>query len=38
MPYLAVHAWQINHIKDGLRQSDPDAFATDAEVAAAYYR
>jgi predicted transcriptional regulator len=36
--YLAVHAWQIKHVKDGLRQADAGEFATDAEVAAAYDR
>ncbi len=36
--YLAVHAWQISHVKDGLCQADAGEFATDAEVAAAYDR
>jgi len=36
--YLAVHTWQIKHIKDGIRQAEAGEFATDAEVAAAYKR
>jgi predicted transcriptional regulator len=36
--YLDAHAWQIKHVKYGLRQADAGEFATDAEVAAAYDR
>ena len=36
--YLAVHAWQIKHVKDGLWQADAGEFATDAAVAATYDR
>jgi predicted transcriptional regulator len=36
--YLAVHARQIKHVKDGLWQADAGEFATDAAVAAAYDR
>ena len=36
--YLEVHRWQIEHIKEGIRQADAGEFATDAEVAAAFAR
>jgi RHH-type rel operon transcriptional repressor/antitoxin RelB len=36
--YLAIRAWQIKRVKDGLRQADAGEFATDAEVIAAYER
>jgi predicted transcriptional regulator len=36
--YIDAHAWQIKHVKDGLRQADAGEFATDVEVAAAYNR
>jgi len=36
--YLDTHRWQIDHIKEGLRQADAGEFATDAEVAAAFRR
>jgi predicted transcriptional regulator len=36
--YLDAHSWQIEHIKEGLRQADAGKFATDAEVAAAFTR
>lgn len=32
--YLDVHAWQIAHIEDGLRQADAGEFADEEEVAA----
>lgn len=34
--YLEIHQWQIDHIKEGIRQADAGDFATDAEVAAAF--
>jgi predicted transcriptional regulator len=34
--YLEVNQWQIEHIKEGLRQADPGEFPTEAEVAAAF--
>ena len=36
--YLEVHRWQIEHIKEGIRQADAGEFATDAEVTAAFAR
>lgn len=32
--YLALHAWQIAHIEEGLRQADAGEFAAGREVAA----
>ena len=34
--YLEVNQWQLEHIKEGLRQADAGEFATEAEVAAAF--
>jgi len=34
--YLEVHQWQLDHIKEGLRQADAGEFASDDEVAAAF--
>jgi len=34
--YIETHRWQIEHIKEGLRQADAGEFATDEEVAAAF--
>ena len=34
--YLEVHAWQIEHIRKGLRQADSGQFAKDSEVTAAF--
>lgn len=34
--YLEVNQWQIEHIKEGLRQADAGEFASDDEVAAAF--
>ncbi len=34
--YLEVHSWQLDHIKEGLRQADAGEFASDEEVAAAF--
>jgi predicted transcriptional regulator len=36
--YLELHAWQVAHIKEGLRQADAGEFASDAEVAEAFAR
>ncbi len=32
--YLDVHGWQIEHVKQGLKQADAGRFAPDADVAA----
>lgn len=34
--YLEVNQWQLEHIKEGLRQADAEEFATEAEVKAAF--
>lgn len=34
--YLEVNQWQLEHIKEGLRQADAGEFASDDEVAAAF--
>lgn len=36
--YLQVYQWQLDHIKEGLRQADASEFASDEEVAAAFAR
>lgn len=36
--YLEVHQWQIQHIREGIRQADGGKFASKAEVAAALAR
>ncbi|NEP03721.1 MAG: CopG family transcriptional regulator [Okeania sp. SIO2G4] len=36
--YLQVQQWQLDHIKEGLRQADAGEFASDEEVAAAFAR
>ena len=36
--YLQVQEWQVEHIKEGLRQADAGEFASDGEVAAALAR
>ncbi|NEQ72791.1 MAG: CopG family transcriptional regulator [Okeania sp. SIO2C9] len=36
--YLQVQQWQLNHIKEGLRQADAGEFASDEEVAATFAR
>lgn len=33
--YIGVHYWQIDHIREGIRQADAGEFAKDAEVSAA---
>jgi predicted transcriptional regulator len=36
--YLELHAWQLGHIKEGMRQADAGEFAPEAEVRAAFAR
>jgi len=36
--YLEIYQWQLDHIKEGLRQADRGEFATEEEVAAAFAR
>ncbi|NEQ39309.1 MAG: CopG family transcriptional regulator [Okeania sp. SIO3I5] len=36
--YLQVQEWQVEHIKEGLRQADANEFASDEEVAATLAR
>jgi predicted transcriptional regulator len=34
--YLAVHDWQVAHIKSAIRQADKGAFASEADVKKAF--
>jgi predicted transcriptional regulator len=34
--YLQTHQWQVQHIREGIRQADAGNFATEAEVAQAF--
>ena len=36
--YLEVHEWQIEHIKEGLRQAKAGKFASDKELARSFAR
>jgi RHH-type rel operon transcriptional repressor/antitoxin RelB len=36
--YLDVHRWQLDHIREGLRQADAGEFATEAEMKATLSR
>ena len=36
--YLDVHEWQVEHIKQGLRQAQAGQFATEKEVRRAFAR
>ena len=36
--YLEVHRWQVDHIKEGIRQADAGEFATEAEVASVFQK
>ena len=36
--YLEIYQWQLEHIKEGLRQAAAGEFATEEEVAAAFAR
>lgn len=34
--YLEIHSWQLDHIKEGVRQADTGEFASPEEVAAIF--
>jgi predicted transcriptional regulator len=34
--YLDIHRWQLDHIREGLRQADAGEFATEAEMKATF--
>jgi RHH-type rel operon transcriptional repressor/antitoxin RelB len=36
--YLDVHRWQLDHIREGLRQANAEEFATEAEMKATFSR
>lgn len=36
--YLERHAWQVEHLEEGMRQADAGEFASEAEVSAAFAR
>jgi RHH-type transcriptional regulator, rel operon repressor / antitoxin RelB len=36
--YLELHAWQVEHIEEGMRQADAGEFASEAEVREAFAR
>jgi predicted transcriptional regulator len=36
--YLELYAWQVAHIKEGLRQADAGQFTSEAEAADAFAR
>ena len=36
--YLELHAWQVRHIEEGMRQADAGEFAAEAEVREAFAR
>jgi predicted transcriptional regulator len=36
--YLDVHRWQMDHIREGLRQADAGEFATESEMKAVFSR
>ena len=36
--YVELHAWQVEHIKEGLRQAEAGEFASQTEVQAAFAR
>ena len=36
--YLDVHQWQMDHIREGLRQANAGEFASEAEMKAAFSR
>jgi RHH-type rel operon transcriptional repressor/antitoxin RelB len=36
--YLDIHRWQLDHIREGLRQANAGEFATEAEVKSAFSR
>jgi predicted transcriptional regulator len=36
--YLDVHRWQLDHLREGLRQANAGEFATEAEMKATFSR
>jgi predicted transcriptional regulator len=36
--YLELHAWQVEHIEEGIRQADAGEFASEAGVREAFAR
>jgi predicted transcriptional regulator len=36
--YLELHAWQVGHIEEGMRQADVGEFAAETEVREAFAR
>ncbi len=36
--YLDVHRWQMEHIREGVRQADAGEFATESEMKATFSR
>jgi predicted transcriptional regulator len=36
--YLELHAWQLEHIKEGMRQADAGEFASEVEVQGTFAR
>jgi predicted transcriptional regulator len=36
--YLDIHRWQMEHIREGLRQADAGEFATEAQMKATFSR
>jgi RHH-type rel operon transcriptional repressor/antitoxin RelB len=36
--YLELHAWQVEHVEEGMRQADAGEFASEAEVREAFAR
>jgi predicted transcriptional regulator len=36
--YLEVHRWQVEHIREGLRQANAGEFATESEMKAIFSR
>jgi predicted transcriptional regulator len=34
--YLEIYRWQVEHVKEGLRQADAGLFASDAEVSGVF--
>lgn len=36
--YLEIYRWQVEHVKEGLRQANAGRFASESEVAGAFAR
>jgi RHH-type rel operon transcriptional repressor/antitoxin RelB len=36
--YLEIHRWQLDHIREGLRQADAAEFATEAQMKTTFSR